>query len=97
MRGGRSWRPRIGDLISLAVGYHVGRTMVSPSLDPIDFFLNSWHVGGWIYTNDAWLDPRPAPSEEWKTATGGMTRRRRWTHRIYYTGAPTAGGGFEFE
>ncbi|KAF9646284.1 hypothetical protein BDM02DRAFT_3100075 [Thelephora ganbajun] len=52
---------------------------------------------GWIYTNDAWLDPRPTPLEEWKTLTGGMTRRRRWTHRIYYTGSPTDTRSFEFE
>jgi len=37
---------------------------------------------GWVYTNDAWLDPRPAPLEEWRAQ--GMTRRRRWTRRIYY-------------
>ncbi|KAI0373668.1 hypothetical protein BV20DRAFT_962230 [Pilatotrama ljubarskyi] len=39
--------------------------------------------GGWVYTNDAWLDPHPYPLEEWKSA-GSMTRRRRWTRRIYY-------------
>ncbi|KAI0647835.1 integral peroxisomal membrane peroxin-domain-containing protein [Trametes meyenii] len=38
---------------------------------------------GWVYTNDAWLDPHPYPLEDWMTA-GGMTRRRRWTRRIYY-------------
>ncbi|KAI0357527.1 hypothetical protein OH77DRAFT_1398984 [Trametes cingulata] len=38
--------------------------------------------GGWVYTNDVWLDPHPYPLDEWKTA--GMTRRRRWTRRIYY-------------
>ncbi|KAF8322741.1 hypothetical protein DL93DRAFT_2071698 [Clavulina sp. PMI_390] len=36
---------------------------------------------GWVYTNDAWLDPRPAPVEEWQKP--GMTRRRRWVRRIY--------------
>ncbi|KAI0822052.1 integral peroxisomal membrane peroxin-domain-containing protein [Trametes gibbosa] len=38
---------------------------------------------GWVYTNDAWLIPHQYPQEEWKTF-GGMTRRRRWTRRIYY-------------
>jgi len=96
MKDGHSWRPRIGDLISQAIGYRAGRTTVSHSRYPIDFFLGSRHTGGWIYTNDAWLDPRPAPLEEWKPA-GGMTRRRRWTHRIYYTGSLAATGGSEFE
>ncbi|TDL14559.1 hypothetical protein BD410DRAFT_817159 [Rickenella mellea] len=36
---------------------------------------------GWIYTNDAWLDPHIEPFEEWKAK--GATRRRRWTRRIY--------------
>ncbi|KZT09213.1 uncharacterized protein LAESUDRAFT_742069 [Laetiporus sulphureus 93-53] len=36
---------------------------------------------GWVYTNDAWLDPHPAPLEEWWSS--GLTRRRRWTRRIY--------------
>ncbi|RPD62672.1 hypothetical protein L226DRAFT_458932 [Lentinus tigrinus ALCF2SS1-7] len=39
---------------------------------------------GWVYTNDVWLDSHPHPLEEWKAA-GGMTRRRRWTRRIYYS------------
>lgn len=41
-------------------------------------------VGGWVYTNDVWLDPHAHPLDEWK-ASGGMTRRRRWTRRIYYS------------
>ena len=97
MKAGHSLRPRIGDLISRVVGYRAGRMMVSLSLYLVDFLLDSQHVGGWIYTNDAWLDPRPAPLEEWKTPAGGMTRRRRWTHRIYYTGMLTTTSGFEFE
>ncbi|PCH39887.1 hypothetical protein WOLCODRAFT_136540 [Wolfiporia cocos MD-104 SS10] len=40
-------------------------------------------AGGWVYTNDAWLDPRPLPSDEWRAS--GMTRRRRWIRRIYYS------------
>lgn len=39
-------------------------------------------TGGWVYTNDSWLDPHPVPLEEWRT--GGMTRRRRWIRRIYF-------------
>ncbi|KAF5335345.1 hypothetical protein D9611_011682 [Ephemerocybe angulata] len=36
---------------------------------------------GWAYTNDAWLGVRPAPY----TAGGGsVTRRRRWTRRVWY-------------
>ncbi|TFY83840.1 hypothetical protein EWM64_g167 [Hericium alpestre] len=38
---------------------------------------------GWVYTNDAWLDPHSAPLEDWRT-TGGITRRRHWTRRIYF-------------
>ncbi|KAH9851703.1 integral peroxisomal membrane peroxin-domain-containing protein [Lenzites betulinus] len=44
--------------------------------------------GGWVYTNDAWLDPHPYPQEEWRSS-GGMTRRRRWTRRIYYQPSPS--------
>ncbi|TFK26833.1 hypothetical protein FA15DRAFT_666970 [Coprinopsis marcescibilis] len=36
---------------------------------------------GWVYTNDAWLGPRPSTY----TAGGGsVTRRRRWTRRVWY-------------
>ena len=42
-----------------------------------------WALDGWVYTNDTWSDPRPAPLEEWKLANG-LTRRRRWVRRIYY-------------
>ncbi|TFY64843.1 hypothetical protein EVG20_g5807 [Dentipellis fragilis] len=42
---------------------------------------------GWVYTNDAWLDPHSAPLDDWKTA-GGLTRRRRWTRRIYLHRSP---------
>ncbi|KAH7107211.1 Peroxin/Dysferlin domain-containing protein [Auriculariales sp. MPI-PUGE-AT-0066] len=37
---------------------------------------------GWVYTNDAWQEPQPSTLAEWKAK--GMTRRRRWTRRIYY-------------
>nr|VWO97103.1 Aspartyl proteinase [Ganoderma boninense] len=39
---------------------------------------------GWVYTNDIWLYPHAHPLEDWM-ASGGMTRRRRWTRRIYYS------------
>ena len=54
--------------------------MLSCSFNVIDFLMI--FLVGWVYTNDAWLEPRVAPSEEWKVV-GGMTRRRRWTRRIY--------------
>jgi len=49
-------------------------------------FLAKWapnggNRDGWVYTNDAWLDPRPTPLPEWQKS--GMTRRRRWVRRIY--------------
>ena len=44
-------------------------------------FLNA---DGWVYTNDAWMDPRTVPLEEWKTPSNGLTRRWRWVRRIYY-------------
>jgi len=37
---------------------------------------------GWVYTNDAWLEPHALPVAEWKTQCS-MTRRRRWLRRIY--------------
>jgi len=40
---------------------------------------------GWLYTNDAWLDAQSSPLPEWQK-TGLITRRRRWTRRIYYAG-----------
>ncbi|KAL4251207.1 Peroxisomal Membrane Protein PEX28-32 [Abortiporus biennis] len=40
---------------------------------------------GWVYTNDAWMDPHAIPPEEWKSNLSvGMTRRRRWIRRIYF-------------
>jgi hypothetical protein len=44
---------------------------------------------GWVYTNDAWLEPHPLPLAEWK-AQGAMTRRRRWVRRIYLNPAVPA-------
>lgn len=37
---------------------------------------------GWVYTNDVWNEPRADALEDWKLR--GMTRRRRWTRRIYH-------------
>ena len=36
---------------------------------------------GWVYTNDAWLGPRPVP---YNGGGGSVTRRRRWIRRIWY-------------
>lgn len=35
---------------------------------------------GWVYTDDVWMNPSSAPREQ----SSGLTRRRRWTRRIYY-------------
>ncbi|KAG8936400.1 hypothetical protein FRC02_002624 [Tulasnella sp. 418] len=48
--------------------------------------VGNWHKvpvdeEGWIYTDDSWLDPRTTPLSSWTNK--GMTRRRRWTRRIY--------------
>ena len=38
---------------------------------------------GWVYSNDAWVGPKPRPY----TAGGGsVTRRRRWIRRIWFDG-----------
>ncbi|KAI0247627.1 integral peroxisomal membrane peroxin-domain-containing protein [Lactifluus subvellereus] len=44
---------------------------------------------GWVYTNDAWLEPHASPMNDWKTH-GTMTRRRRWLRRIYFNPAASA-------
>jgi hypothetical protein len=44
---------------------------------------------GWVYTNDAWIEPHASPVAEWKTQ-GSMTRRRRWLRRIYLDTAASA-------
>ncbi|KAG8805646.1 hypothetical protein FRC17_005407 [Serendipita sp. 399] len=55
--------------------------------------VGSWVPGvgadqdGWVYTNDVWNEPCTKPPEEWKLR--GMTRRRRWTRRIYYIAPET--------
>ncbi|KAJ3511622.1 hypothetical protein NLJ89_g3990 [Agrocybe chaxingu] len=36
---------------------------------------------GWVYTNDAWVGPRPAP---YTSGSGSVTRRRRWVRRVWY-------------
>ncbi|KAI9464913.1 integral peroxisomal membrane peroxin-domain-containing protein [Lactarius psammicola] len=57
-------------------------------------FEAEWSQGGaddsgWVYTNDAWLEPHASPVAEWKTQ-GSMTRRRRWLRRIYLDPASSA-------
>ncbi|KAF9525859.1 hypothetical protein CPB83DRAFT_858754 [Crepidotus variabilis] len=36
---------------------------------------------GWVYTNDTWLGARPGP---YTSGGGSLTRRRRWTRRVWY-------------
>ncbi|KAI9508883.1 integral peroxisomal membrane peroxin-domain-containing protein [Russula earlei] len=42
---------------------------------------------GWVYTNDAWLEPHALPKGEGKAQ---ITRRRRWVRRIYLNPAVSA-------
>jgi len=35
----------------------------------------------WVYTNDAWLNPKAVP---YVSGGGSVTRRRRWVRRIWY-------------
>ncbi|KAI5986170.1 hypothetical protein EDD15DRAFT_2299353 [Pisolithus albus] len=37
---------------------------------------------GWVYTSDTWSNPQPHPCP----AEGWVTRRRRWTRRVYWKG-----------
>ncbi|KAF8990954.1 hypothetical protein BDZ89DRAFT_1106687 [Hymenopellis radicata] len=39
-------------------------------------------VNGWVYTNGSWLDPRPYFYKD-----AAVTRKRRWTRRIWYDAA----------
>jgi len=75
-----------GDVSSLTFALEPGWAFVEtedwrPDLE------GSWIVpgmadsNGWVYTNESWLDPHSMPLEEWRVT--GMTRRRRWTRRIY--------------
>ena len=38
-------------------------------------------VDGWVYTNNAWLGPRPIP---YTSRGGSVTRRRRWVRRVWF-------------
>jgi len=38
-------------------------------------------LDGWVYTNDAWLGPRPMP---YTSGGGSVTRRRRWVRRVWF-------------
>ena len=38
-------------------------------------------IDGWVYTNDAWLGPRPMP---YTSGGGSVTRRRRWVRRVWF-------------
>ena len=48
----------------------------------VSLILSVTSPAGWVYTNDAWLEPHALPLGEWK-AHGAMTQRRRWVRRIY--------------
>ena len=82
---GCSWRQKIGDLTWRVPGYPtlVQINVSSFRIVRLRIFTEA-PLGGWVYTNDAWQRPAPTPLEEWK-AGGGMTRRRRWVRRIYYS------------
>jgi hypothetical protein len=74
--GGPTLRPNGAQLVRMIVSvFPVVHTAVSL------MFSVSPPVG-WVYTNDAWLEPHASPLGEWK-AQGAMTRRRRWVRRIY--------------
>lgn len=40
-------------------------------------------IDGWVYSNDVWMDGQPVPREAW--IGKGITRRRRWTRRVYWS------------
>ena len=62
-------------------GGYIGIDLWMSGSEFLYFFLT--YLDGWIYTNDTWMDPRSTPAGEW--ITSGVTRRRRWTRRIYRT------------
>ena len=70
MKDGHSWRPRIGDLISQAIGYRAGRTTVGHSRYPIDFFSG--------LTTHRRLDIHQRRLARSKTRTVGRVETRRW-------------------
>ena len=45
------------------------------------FFFKKKKKDGWVYTNDAWLGPRPVP---YTSGGGSVTRRRRWVRRVWF-------------
>jgi len=75
-----------GDVSNLTFPLEPGWTFVETEDWRADIEAKWNEVGaddwGWVYTNDAWLEPHASPLGEWK-AHGTMTRRRRWVRRIY--------------
>lgn len=75
-----------GDVSNLTFPLEPGWTFVETEDWRADIEAKWCEVGaddlGWVYTNDAWLEPHALPLGEWK-AHGAMTRRRRWVRRIY--------------
>ncbi len=75
--GGPTSRPNgatlVRMIVSVFLSWSILQFLLMFSCDP---------PAGWVYTNDAWLEPHALPVGEWKTQ-GAMTRRRRWVRRIY--------------
>lgn len=42
----------------------------------------TYDTDGWTYTTDTWIHPRP----DARPCDGWVTRRRRWTRRVYFKG-----------
>ena len=76
------WRPDLPGSWVSAVGADKGELFMVVIVTE----LNGCIIDGWVYTNDVWNEPQAEPPEEWKLR--GMTRRRRWTRRIYFVNPP---------
>lgn len=73
------WRPdALGSWVSTVSVSVSNSCSASGNGDPV----SGADDNGWVYTNDAWADPRRIPLEAWKAS--GMTRRRRWVRRVYF-------------
>jgi len=87
-RGADGWSPLSGEgqVSNLTFALEPGWTFVESEDWKEDLHAAWAHLRadqrGWVYSNDAWQDTRSQPLEEWYTR--GMTRRRRWTRRIYH-------------
>jgi hypothetical protein len=70
------WRKDLGCKWSGYGGDLGQRSFFHPIEKPLIFFID-----GWVYTNDAWLGPRPMP---YTSGGGSVTRRRRWVRRVWF-------------